>query len=639
MAVEKMHFINIAGKLDMMDTYVLNSIVPYDIQLEKAADILESVKGMEAFTEPNPYERLNKSIRDLVDVIGVEIAYDPEIRSELIPAYQIEPEVGGYERQLETIQHISRSLKKDLSNKLEIRRQIEPIKSLNVEVDEMFHFTYMKFRFGKMPKDSYEKIKKTIVNLDAIAFSLSEVGGDVYLMYFTPRAQQGTIDSLFASLFFQRIRISDDVKGYPKEALEKLDAEIKELEERIEMLDNDSKAFVQRNFRRLQELYNFTVQLNEVFDIRKYAMHSKNTFYLTGWIPESQKADFKEYIEGQDGISCVFEEDEAVTKSPPTKLRNHWLIQPFESIVKMYGTPSYDELDPTLFVAITYTLLFGIMFGDLGQGIVIALGGLFLYKKRGIIVGKLGIYLGIASCISGFFYGSLFGDEEILRHTFPGVPMINPMEYKMEALGITIGLGVVFLLIAMVLNLYNNIRQEEYGKLFFDRNGLAGLLFYLLVLYIGIRVFMGNYESNGVIVLLIIVSLTAIFFAHPLENLLKKRKHIFPKDRAGFIIETFFELFETVLSLFSNTVSFMRVGAFALNHVGFFLAFHKIADIVGGSGSIIVMILGNILIIALEGLIVGIQSLRLEYYELFSKFFKGEGIEFKPFKISEYFKI
>jgi V/A-type H+-transporting ATPase subunit I len=92
-------------------------------------------------------------------------------------------------------------------------------------------------------------------------------------------------------------------------------------------------------------------------------------------------------------------------------------------------------------------------------------------------------------------------------------------------------------------------------------------------------------------------------------------------------------MIETLLSILSNTMSFMRVGAFALNHVGFFMAFHALADIVGGTGSIVVMFFGNILIIALEGLIVAIQGLRLEYYELFSKFFEGNGTEFKPFKI------
>jgi V/A-type H+-transporting ATPase subunit I len=91
---------------------------------------------------------------------------------------------------------------------------------------------------------------------------------------------------------------------------------------------------------------------------------------------------------------------------------------------------------------------------------------------------------------------------------------------------------------------------------------------------------------------------------------------------------------ETVLAILSNTISFMRVGAFALNHVGFFMAFRMLSDLVGGSGSVFVMIFGNVLIIILEGLIVGIQGLRLEYYELFSRFFKGDGEVFTPFYIT-----
>jgi V/A-type H+-transporting ATPase subunit I len=185
----------------------------------------------------------------------------------------------------------------------------------------------------------------------------------------------------------------------------------------------------------------------------------------------------------------------------------------------------------------------------------------------------------------------------------------------------------------MVINIINLSKNKNYGKLLFDRNGIAGLVFYLALLYFAMAKLIKLDITLWVVVLLIILPLILIFLAHPLENLIKHKKHILPEDKTGFFIESFFELVETILAILSNTISFMRVGAFALNHVGFFLAFHMLADMVGGAGSTIVMIFGNILIICLEGLIVAIQGLRLEYYELFSRFFKGEGIQFKPFII------
>jgi len=633
MAVEKMRFVNIAGRISDMDNFIIHMIVPFDIQLENAMSIFDSVKGIYSFSEPNPYEELNRDVTELLNVLDRDMSYDPTKSCALMPVELLEPEVESYERQLETVQKISRSLKADLAHKKEIRKQLVPIQNLEVEVSKMFTFTYMKFRFGKMPKESFQKISSYIETLDTIAYQLSEENDFVYLVYFTPGSQQGNIDSLFSSLFFERIRLSGEIKGIPRVALKKIDDEIEELENRITMLDNDSKGFIERNFDRLQELYNFTIQLNEVFDIRRYAVRSHDAFYMIGWIPNSQVDEFNKMVEGFKSITCIIEDDKDVKKSsPPTKLLNNKFFKPFEELVEMYGIPSYNELDPTPFLAITYMLFFGLMFGDVGQGIVIASIGYYLFKKFDNNYGKLAIYLGTMSMISGFLYGSFFGNEEIIGELLPFIPSINPMDYKIPILIGTVGLGAILLIFAMILNIINSFKQQRIGKMLFDRNGIAGLVLYLSLAYVVLTNVSGGFVPLYLIILLIVGPLIIILFAQPLTNWLEKKKEIFPKE-GGFFIEAIFELIEAIIAIASNTVSFIRVGAFALNHVGFFLAFHALSDIVGGVGSIAVMIFGNLLIIVLEGLIVSIQGLRLQYYELFSRFFEGEGIEFKPFKI------
>lgn len=633
MAVEKMRFVNIAGRISDMDNFVINAIVPFDIQLENSMNILNSVKGLYPFSDPNPYERLNQKVADLLKVLDHEMKYDQTKVCSLMPVELLEPEIDGYERQLETIQRISRSLKADLAHKKEVRKQIVPIQHLDLEINRMFNFEYMKFRFGKMPRESFIKLTAYIESLDIIAYKVSDEGEFVYLMYFMPGSQQYNVDSLFASLFFERIRISGDVKGKPADALRRLDEEIEELENRINMLDRDCKEFVERNFERLQELYNFTIQLNEVFEVRRYAVRSKDAFYSTGWLPDSQVEEFSKMVDTLKNVSCIIEDDQSVKKSnPPTKLKNLKFFEPFEELVKMYGTPSYNELDPTSFVGITYMIFFGLMFGDVGQGLVIALLGYLVYRKNKNVFGKLAVYLGIVSSITGLFYGSLFGNEEILREHLSFIPMINSMENKMPLLISTIGFGAFLLIVAMVFNIINSYKQEKFGKLLFDRNGLAGLILYLTLIYIVLNMVGGASVSIFVILLLVVGPLIVILFAHPLERYVESKKKMFPLEK-GFFIEAIFEIIETILAIASNTISFIRIGAFALNHVGFFLAFHALADIVGGAGSIFVIIFGNILVIVLEGLIVAIQGLRLQYYELFSRFFEGEGIEFKPFKI------
>ncbi len=634
MAVEKMRFINIAGRIADMDDFVVKAIVPFDIQLENAMNILDSVKGMEPFIDENPYEELYQKITNLVEVLGKKIQYDPKKIPKTITIDALKSEIKEYEHQLEHIQGTGKALRETLEYKKKLRRQVIPLKNLEVQVDKLFHFKFMCFRFGKMPKDGFEKLAKYIENIDTITYKISEEEDSVYVMYFTPHSQVGNMDSLFASLFFERIWISDEVKGLPKDVLQQLNVEIADLENKLYMLQRDSKEYVQRHFNRLEELYHFTMQLNEVYNVRQYALHSQEAFYLTGWIPLSQVEELKEMVEDIGNISCIVEDDDIIKKvAPPTRLKNPKFFQPFETLVKMYGIPGYNELDPTIFVAITYLVFFGIMFGDVGQGLVIAGASYWFYRKSQNMLGKIGIYIGCVSTIAGVFYGSLFGNEEILREALPFIPMINPMDYKIPVLGVTVILGIGLLIIAMIFNIINGYKQGNYAKMLFDRNGVAGLVFYLTLLYLVFSIAMKIPYSMTMIVFFLGAPLMIIFFERPLSNWIRRKQQIFPTDKSGFIIEMAFEIIEMLLSILSNSLSFMRVGAFALNHVGFFMAFHALADIVGGTGSLVVMIFGNILIIVLEGLIVAIQGIRLEYYELFSKFFVGNGTEFKPFKI------
>ncbi len=634
MAVEKMRFINIAGRIADMDDFVVKAIVPFDIQLENAMNILDSVKGMEPFIDENPYEELYQKITNLVEVLGKKIQYDPKKIPKTITIDALKSEIKEYEHQLEHIQGTGKALRETLEYKKKLRRQVIPLKNLEVQVDKLFHFKFMCFRFGKMPKDGFEKLAKYIENIDTITYKISEEEDSVYVMYFTPHSQVGNMDSLFASLFFERIWISDEVKGLPKDVLQQLNVEIADLENKLYMLQRDSKEYVQRHFNRLEELYHFTMQLNEVYNVRQYALHSQEAFYLTGWIPLSQVEELKEMVEDIGNISCIIEDDDIIKKvAPPTRLKNPKFFQPFETLVKMYGIPGYNELDPTIFVAITYLVFFGIMFGDVGQGLVIAGASYWFYRKSQNMLGKIGVYIGCVSTIAGVFYGSLFGNEEILRETLPFIPMINPMDYKIPVLGVTVILGIGLLIIAMIFNIINGYKQGNYAKMLFDRNGVAGLVFYLTLLYLVFSIAMKIPYSMTMIVFFLGAPLMIIFFERPLSNWIRRKQQIFPTDKSGFIIEMAFEIIEMLLSILSNSLSFMRVGAFALNHVGFFMAFHALADIVGGTGSLVVMIFGNILIIVLEGLIVAIQGIRLEYYELFSKFFVGNGTEFKPFKI------
>jgi V/A-type H+-transporting ATPase subunit I len=321
-------------------------------------------------------------------------------------------------------------------------------------------------------------------------------------------------------------------------------------------------------------------------------------------------------------LNFTVKNHDEVASTPPTHLKNGKLFKSFETIVEMYGVPNYTELDPTIFVAITAFLMFGFMFGDVGQGLVIALIGLILKKKKSSM-GPIFMAGGISSIIFGFLYGSIFGNEDILKPI-----LISPMENINTMLISGIVFGTILILIAMILNIRNGIKNNDKTKIFFSENGVAGFVFYCTILITVVYFYLKGklIVSKVILGIIFAVALICILFKDSITNKIERKK---PKEKAS-MVERIFELIEVLLSFASNTISFVRLAAFAINHVGLCMAVYILSGLTTGAGNIAITILGNILVIVLEGLIVAIQVLRLEYYELFSRFYSGDGKPYKP---------
>ena len=237
---------------------------------------------------------------------------------------------------------------------------------------------------------------------------------------------------------------------------------------------------------------------------------------------------------------------------------------------------------------------------------------------------------GVWSTFFGFMYGSIFGFEDKLNPVW-----MRPMDNIMTTLMLAIGFGMVLILIAMMINIVNAVRAKELGTVLFSQSGLAGMICYgTAVLCIVLYVTGHPIPATGILAVAVGVPLVAIMFKEPLSNLVERKSKILPDGSiAMYIVEALVELFDVVLSYATNSISFVRVGAFALSHAGMMGVVLTLAGYESGSPNWIVVVLGNIVVTALEGLVVGIQVLRLEYYEMFSRFYKGSG---KPFKA--YFK-
>ena len=451
-------------------------------------------------------------------------------------------------------------------------------------------------------------------------------------------SESAKIDAVYKSMHFEQIYIPDEYHGTPLSEVRSLQTQIKEINKRIQDHTQKKQNLLLEHAHEIYSAYKKLESQIRNFDVRKLAActNKRDTFYiLCGWMTAKDAKRFSKELENDPHVYCILEEEHNGS-TPPTKLKNPKPLRPFEMFIKMYGLPSYNEFDPTVFVALTYAFIFGWMFGDVGQGLCLAVGGFALYAWKKINLAAIIGYAGIFSTIFGFLFGSIFGFEDIIEplwirpvsqmSTLPFIGKLNTVFI------VAIGFGMALILLTMVIHIINGIRSKDLEAACFDTNGLAGLVFYASAVSV-IVLFMKGYTLPGGAVLLLMfgIPLLLIAFKEPITRKLLKTK---AEEQTGVImtvVQAFFELFEVLLSYFSNTLSFVRIGAFAVSHAAMMEVVLMLAGAEAGNPNWIIIVFGNIFVCAMEGLIVGIQVLRLEYYELFSRFYKGNGREFKPF--------
>ena len=637
--IEKMKFLSITGPKADIDRMTETYLSKYEIHLENALSELTEVASLSPFLEINPYKEALSTIDSFYDQLE-----DPS---------QITPEPMDIESAIQTVRKIQEGSRRLEEEKARLRSEhaevldplkiIRPFKDLNFDVSSILKFKYIHYRFGRIEKQYLQKFEKYIYdNLDTLFIKCGEDDLYVYGVYFVPEHQAHKVHAVYSSMHFERIFIPDEYQGTASEAFAKLDARHREIHNALDANKEASRKFLVDNSIRIVSAKAALDACSSSFDIRRLAACTpgdNNTFYiLCGWMTEKDALAFQKDIQNDEKIFCLMEDQKApANKKPPTKLKNPKLFKPFEMYIKMYGLPAYNEIDPTWFVAITYSFIFGAMFGDVGQGLVLFLGGLILYRTKHMDLAGIISCAGVFSVFFGFMYGSFFGFEDILKAIWlkPMSKMMDvPLVGKLNAVFvIAIGFGMFIILICMIFNIINSVRRKDAEKTWFDSNAVAGLVFYgSIVLTVGLFISGKKLPATAVLVIMFGVPLILMFLKEPLTNLVEKKSEIFPEQKGMFFVQSFFELFEVLLSYLSNTLSFLRIGAFAVSHAAMMEVVLMLAGATNsGSPNWVVVVLGNIFVCAMEGLIVGIQVLRLEYYEIFSRFYSGNGREFQPF--------
>jgi V/A-type H+-transporting ATPase subunit I len=635
MAIAKINLFNITSSNKNLDQ-VLEKFVLLDyIHPVIASDIVDKVHGLTSYSTENPCNIILKELEEIekendieLPTIGVNsIDYSLDNMREYIHS------THDHIQRLYNQKKDAQALIKKYSDALD---QIKELENLDISLDDLFACDYINSRVGRIPVDSLEKLN--FYNEKAFIFrSLRVDKGYCWCIYLTTNDNEREIDNIFSSLFFERIHIPDFVHGTPVSAQETLNMELDVAQGTLSNIQTEIDHILKENIDKLKEMKSELLFLERVYEAKKYVVGLGDKFNINGFVEKENINKLKDHFARVDDVTIEIRPADSDNRlTPPTKLKNNWFTKPFGMFVEMYGVPGYKDMDPTMVVAITYSLLFGIMFADVGQGLVLALLSFILYKKTKMSLAGVGIRIGLSSAFFGIFFDSVFGEHGMIAPLFESLGIsflplhaMDPGSTMTLLIG-TVALGSFIILVAMLINIRTALKAKHYAHAFFSPNGVAGFVLYGYVLTTVAFMFLTevNLLQPFFLIPFAILPLVLILFKEPLERLMEGHK-LFPGGFGGFFTEAFFETFETVLSYITNTMSFLRVGGFVLSHAGMMLVVFSLMEMFGPVGSTITFILGNLFVMALEGLIVGIQVLRLEFYEMFSRYFEGNGIPFK----------
>ncbi|MGN0468995.1 MAG: V-type ATP synthase subunit I [Acutalibacteraceae bacterium] len=638
MAIKKMKLVRISGPSSKLDKVITACCSLGSFQPENAAGYISETMGYTTVSEESPYAQNLQSLRELAESFG----FDLEAKGKTKKA-AVDNTVADYIKSLGDKLTDLNEQRKELAQQLEqCTGAIEKyghFSGLRIHFEDIFSCKFISTRFGYLSKDGYIKLTKGYSDNPYILFCPCSSDNNGYWgAYFAPKDRVDEIDRIFAALHFERLFIPSAV-GTADEIVENLKENVGIITEQKENIDKQIADILKQEGDKIRALYIRLSDLEQVFELRRYAVYHDKSCFFVGWIPASDEEKLANKLSKYTEFVAEFENPDKKSKiNPPTKLKNFRIFRPYEYFVEMYGVPSYYDIDITAFVAVTYTLLFGIMFGDLGQGIVLSIIGLIMWKKNKSGLGKILVPCGVSSAFFGFIFGSVFGFEEALDPVYKKLGMsgkpISVMDSINTVLLLAIGIGVALVIVAMLINVATCIKKKKFGSALFSENGLTGICVYIGGASLVYTFMSGKTLIPSVVsVIMLVAGLVILYNKEIIAGSIDEHRFIKPESISDYLMQNLFECIEYILSYFSNTVSFLRVGAFVIVHASMMMVVFTLAGDVNTIKGVLVVEVGNIIVIALEGLLTGIQGLRLEFYEMFSRFYEGDGKPYNAVKL------
>ncbi len=635
MAVMKMSALTLTGPKEELEPAALHMAASGCFQ-PVPIDLLVNDKNMRekitADTE-NPYDELLKKV-SLLWSLAQEKLPMPE-SSALTKDFTLTDarlQSEKLSQNLEALQQQNLMLS-DEEEKLEaVRVLLEAFSETGLTFDTLNGSDFLVSCFGKLSNENYDRLMSEDDGFVSVNL-LVQSEKSSWLLIFAPLDGKDALKALLASLGFIEFSADEVIRSLSSEDSDLLSAVDKRLETyRAASGDLKSAAaqMLEKDRRQYEQLYSGLYTMQRVYEACRGRGEISGMFVMSGWVPSERVDEIQAAILKEAPNTVVLPEETKELNIPvPTLLKNSRMFSAFQEIVAMYSLPSRGDFDPSLLVAITFTFFFGFMFGDIGHGLIILLAAIYA-RKMNIVQRSFAFILkcaAVSSMIFGVLYGSIFGLEEV----FPAL-WLSPMKETLKIMAISVGVGFCTINLGMFLNVVKQYKARNYAKMLFDGQGLAGLLLYWFAASL-VVVFSLNIKLSETVMNLLWAGAGLMLLLMLFKSVLARV--LFKEKNGGSVVMGAFGIVEVLLSFLSSTASFVRLAAFALNHVGLSMAVIMLSQLVSGlpCGTVIqfvVFAVGNVVIAVLEGLIVFIQTLRLEYHEFFGKFYSGGGKAFSP---------
>ena len=684
-ALGTVHLTDVKEFLDAWEGLIVPSKA--DTKLIKSSELLARLDSIISILQPAEAEK--KSLKETLFKAPEEEQID-RIKIEAPNLAVMERELDSLEATVNKLIASNESSKEELSNTNDILRVLALLDDFEIDLDFIGEKEFVIVHAGNLPSVNLEALRS---NLEAETgennFIVSKAITDEvsFAIIVTLKSDKAAVAKALRAADFEiwQRPPQGDIPARTKEAIAALNAKVAELESGIN--DNERELAVIRD-ERLNDLLvmHELVQIEENREKAKVLFgKSARTRVIEGWTPKEEVDRVINGINDETAGVCVIDVKEPKREDVrvPSLLKNPKIVKPFESIVSMYGHPLYNDIDPSLITAIIFPILFGLMFPDIGHGmflLAIGLALMFAFKGLGKEIRGVGVIVvlcGFCSLIIGFLFGEFFGLSEYAGHlVHDSVGMSLPEVFVFEPLWfepipnvtvmfvLTMLIGTLHMGLGLLLCAVNKASDRDMFGVLWEAVKiwcLFGTLYFLLLLLssslvgidIGLAVFVTTVISliDPMAGLFFLVALPVlILFAFKLVSELRHEKHgkaekgekLSGMDYIIILIDGLIDaVLENLFRFLANIVSYGRILALALCHAALMEVFILLAfmcwgsiAIIGPVIGIIIFVAGNAVVIVLEAIMAGIHTIRLHFYEWFTKFYDGGGIEFSPFRFS-----